>query len=228
MLQFFIDEAKKNICERDNFYFAISGGNTPMGFYKLLGNSETAKQINWSKIHLFWVDERMVSKDSPESNYRLAAETFLDKAGLREHNIHRIPTELGDYKTCLSAYQKDLKDTFGLGAGQVPQFDLILLGMGGDGHTASLFPGSPNLENNSPEKLAAVEYTKGLDRITFTPLLLTEAKKIIVLVTGEDKAEILNQVFNTKPDKLKFPVHLLWETPEKVTFLTDKSAAEKL
>lgn len=228
MLEIFIEEADRSIRERGNFYFATSGGHTPMKFYKLLGSRENAKRLNWGRIHLFWVDERIVSKDSPESNYKSAADAFLNKVGLPQQNIHRIPTELDDYQACALNYENQLRDAFGIGERQIPQFDLILLGMGNDGHTASLFPGSANLKNNSPRRLTAVEHRKGLDRITLTPLPLTEARKIIVLVTGKEKAEMLSRVFSINPDRFKFPIHLLWKKPEKVTFLTDKSAAAGL
>jgi len=228
VLRVFVNRVREALRKRGVFYFAIPGGKTPLEFYKLLGDSEEAKKLKWDGIHLFWVDERLVSKDSQDSNYKLAADTFLNKVELPRENIHRVRTEFGDYETCALVYEKELRDIFGIAAQQVPQFDLALLGMGGDGHIASLFPGSGGLENSQVGKLAGVVYGREFDRITLTPQVLLEAREIVVVVTGEKKAGVISKVFNSNPDKLKFPVHLLWEKSGKVTFIMDKSAAAKL
>ena len=139
-VQLFVAAAHEAIEARGMFYTAISGGHTPARFFRLLANTPEAKSLPWDQIHIFWVDERYVPPDSEASNYKLAADAFLDRVSIPPANVHRIPTEYEDISEAARAYERTIREVFGLGKGEVPEFDLIVLGMGGDGHTGSLFP----------------------------------------------------------------------------------------
>ena len=141
-VDFFIAGAEKAIKAKNVFYVAISGGNTPRRFFELLSEAHEAKAISWNKVQLFWVDERYVPPDSQWSNYKLAADTFLARVPIPAENVHRIPTEYSDFNTAARCYEKTIREVFGLEEKQVPKFDLIVLGMGAEGHTGSLFPNS--------------------------------------------------------------------------------------
>lgn len=224
----FIAGSQKAIKEKDAFYVAISGGNTPKRFFKLLGESPQARSLPWDKIHLFWVDERYVEPDSQWSNYKLAAETFLNKVPIPDTNVHRIPTELDDFEAAARRYEDTLREVFGLEAGKIPEFDFILLGMGSDGHTGSLFPNSYAAFDT--EDLACVVYVldEKLNRITLTHPVLRAARHLVVLVCGREKAEILKTVLTSEPDEVQYPIHALWPVLDKVTWLVDKEAAKSL
>lgn len=224
----FIADAQKAIKEKDVFYLAISGGHTPKHFFELLGEKPQARSLPWDKIHLFWVDERYVHPDSQWSNYKLAADTFLTKVGIPEVNIHRIPTEHEDFKFAANHYEQTIREVFGLEVGQVPEFDLILLGMGPDGHTGSLFPNSYAAFDT--EDLACVVYVldEKLNRITLTHPVLRAARHLAVLVCGREKAEILKTVLTSEPDEVRYPIHALWPVIDRVTWLIDKEAAQSL
>jgi len=207
---------------------AISGGNTPRRSFELLGELPKAKTLPWDKIQLFWVDERCVPPDSQWSNYKLAADTFLAKVPIPEENIHRIPTEYTDSKAAAQSYEETIREVFGLQENQLPEFDLIMLGMGAEGHTGSLFPNS--YAPFDTENLACVVYVldEKLNRITLTHPVLRAASRLAVLVSGEEKAGILKQVLTSEPDEIQYPIHILWPILDKVTWLIDSEAAKFL
>lgn len=227
-LEFFIAEAEKAIRARGIFYVAISGGNTPKRVFELIGETPRAKSLAWDKIHLFWVDERYVPPDSQWSNYKLAADTFLAKVEIPEENIHQIPTEYSDFKTAAKCYEETIRRVFGLQEKELPQFDLILLGMGAEGHTGSLFPNS--YAPFDTEDLACVVYVldEKLNRITLTHPVLCAASHLAVLVSGEEKANILKEVMTSEPDEVQYPIHAIWPILDKVTWLVDSQAAKLL
>ena len=136
--ELFVRLADEAVSYSGRFAVALSGGSTPRLLYALLAANEFRQQVPWSRIHLFWGDERCVAPDHPESNYRMAREVLLDKAPIPAQNIHRMPAELDDYTRASVAYEQTLREFFELAAEELPIFDLILLGMGEDGHTASL------------------------------------------------------------------------------------------
>jgi 6-phosphogluconolactonase len=224
----FVTDAQKAIEARGAFYVAISGGNTPRRFFELLAESPQAGSLPWDKIHLFWVDERYVRPDSQSSNYKLAVDTFLTKVPIPETNIHRIPTEDEDFKAAAHCYEDTIREVFGLGAGKIPEFDLILLGMGPDGHTGSLFPNSYAAFDT--EDLACVVYVldEKLNRITLTHPVLRAASHLVVLVCGHEKSDILKTVLTSEPDEVRFPIHVLWPVLDRVTWLVDSAAAKSL
>ncbi|MHC4148680.1 MAG: 6-phosphogluconolactonase [Planctomycetota bacterium] len=227
-LELFVAEAEKAVKARGIFYIAISGGNTPKRFFELIGETPRAKSLAWDKVHLFWVDERYVPPDSQWSNYKLAADTFLAKVEIPEENIHRIPTEYSDFKTAAQSYEETIRRVFGLPEKELPQFDLILLGMGAEGHTGSLFPNS--YAPFDTEDLACVVYVldEKLNRITLTHPVLCAASHLAVLVAGEEKASILKEVMTNEPDEVQYPIHTLWPILDKVTWLVDSQAAKLL
>ena len=138
----FVFDAIKSIKAKGVFRVAISGGHTPQRFFELLGEQPDALSLAWDKIHLFWVDERYVPVDSQWSNYKLAADTFINKVPIDPENIHRIPTESSDFKIAAASYEQTITEVFDLEPGHLPQFDMVVLGMGVEGHTGSLFPNS--------------------------------------------------------------------------------------
>ncbi|MFC1652333.1 6-phosphogluconolactonase [Planctomycetota bacterium] len=140
VLDLFVESAVAEIAAKGAFYVAVSGGRTPKQFFERLGASPAAQQIEWHKVHLFWTDERYVPADSEASNYKLVADAFLAHVDLPDANVHRIPTEFDNMFDAIHAYEQTLREVFGITDEQTPTFDLVLLGMGADGHTASLFP----------------------------------------------------------------------------------------
>ncbi len=226
--EIFVADARKAMKAKSVFHVAVSGGHTPEDFFKLLGEMPQANSLPWDSIHLFWVDERIVDADSPWSNYKLAADTFLAKVPIPQENIHRIPTEYGDFKDAARRYEETIRKVFDLERGQLPEFDLIVLGVGGDGHTGSLFPGSYAAFDT--EDLACAVYVLDDDpnRITLTPPVLSAASHLIVLVSGEEKAEILKKILTSEPDEVRYPIHALWPVLEKITWLVDAAAAQSL
>lgn len=227
-VEIFVGEAQDAIKAKGTFYVAISGGHTPKRFFELLGEVPEAKSLPWDKIHLFWVDERYVPPDSQWSNYKLAADTFLPKVAIPDGNVHRIPTEPEDFNVAARHYEETIRDVFGLSEKKIPEFDLIVLGMGVEGHTGSLFPDS--YASLDTEDLVCVVYLLDdkLNRITLTHPILSAASHLAVLISGEEKAEILKEVLTSKPDDVRYPIHLLWPILNKVTWLVDSNAAKLL
>ena len=208
---------------RARFTVALAGGSTPRQLYNLLAE----KKLDWEAVHFFWGDERCVPPDTADSNFRMADETLLSHAAIPTENIHRIHGELPAEKAAMD-YKDELHRFFGY---QIPRFDLILLGLGDDGHTASLFPGSPVVQ----EKVlwvAAVRHPllppRQVDRVTLTPPVLNAASNILFLVSGEEKADRLAQVLQGPyhPDLL--PAQIVIPVNGHVCWMVDKAAAGKL
>jgi 6-phosphogluconolactonase len=227
-VELFVADALKAIKAKGVFYVALSGGHTPKRFFELLGEAPQAKSLPWEKIHLFWVDERYVPPDSQWSNYKLAADTFLSKVAIPEWNVHPIPTEHGDFNVAARSYEQSIRKAFGLEKKQVPEFDLIILGMGVEGHTGSLFPNCYACFDT--EDLACVVYVmdEKLNRITLTHPVLCAASHVAVLVCGREKADILKEVLTSEPDEVRYPIHTLWPVLDKVTWLVDHAAAKAI
>jgi 6-phosphogluconolactonase len=203
--------------------FAISGGSTP----KLLFGELAKAGFDWSRVHLFWVDERGVPPNDPQSNYKLAKEHLIDAARFPASNVHRIQAEL-EPETAARLYAEDIAKFFGLRAGAFPQFDIIHRGMGPDAHTASLFPGNPLIDNH--EGLVGATYIEKFEqwRITLLPGVLQAARNTIMLVAGEDKAEPLRTVLHEPYDPQKYPVQIGTHDGNNVLWFLDKAAARLL
>jgi len=229
-LDLFVVSVEETIKQRDAFYLAISGGKSPQRFFELLGSEQKVLSLPWDKIHLFWVDERYVPHDSPYSNYKLAADTFLTKVPIPKENIHPISTNFEDFDCAARQYEKTLRSVFHIKSGQLPKFDLIVLGMGSDGHTGSLFPNT-NASFDTKD-LACVVYLLDqklpdqiLNRITLTHPVICAASQIVVLVSGSEKAQTLKEVLAGPPDEIRYPIHVLWPVLDKVLWLIDSPAA---
>ena len=219
----FLEMSGKSIAVKGRFAVALSGGNTPKRFYALLGSEPYIRSIDWRHIHFFWADERCVPPEHADSNYRLAFDAFLSKVPLPEENIHRIKGE-GQPDREARDYEHDIRRFFG--ASVLPVFDLIMLGIGEDGHTASLFPGSKIL--NEENRLVEFVHNKAKNhpRITLTLRVLTHAENIIVLVSGKNKASIVQKVIRKKDNSL--PASLLMKGKGNLLFLLDNDAAKLL
>lgn len=206
---------------RGRFSVALSGGSTPEALYRLLAEEPYRGQIPWEQVHLFWGDERCVSPDDPGSNFRLANRAFIAHVPIPPENIHRVRGEL-EPQVAARAYERELHDFF---CGPRPRFDLVLLGLGGDGHTASLFPGSSTLDET--ERLAvAVEahyQDRPTQRVTLTLPAINTARHILFLVTGSAKAEIVHAVLDGPP--ARFPAQRILPLAGQLTWLMDEEAA---
>ena len=206
---------------------ALSGGSTPRRLFALLA-SEDWEPLPWENIHLFWGDERHVGPDHPDSNYRMTVETLLDGGLVPQGNVHRIPSENPDAAAAALAYAAQLRGFFAVGEGRFPRFDLVILGMGADGHTASLFPGTPVLNENS-EWVAATWVEKlAAHRITLTPPLFNHARRVLFLVTGADKAATLREVLHGQRDPHRYPAQLIEPVDGTCRWLLDTAAAAEL
>ncbi|HBG27293.1 MAG: 6-phosphogluconolactonase [Planctomycetes bacterium GWF2_41_51] len=227
-LEFFVEYVHSVLSTKDVFYLAISGGKTPEEFYHLLGTDNRSLSLPWDKIELFWVDERCVQPDSPDSNFKLASSTFLKSVPIPKNNIHRIFGENENYNKAVDDYEETIRNIFGIGRGKLPVFDLMILGMGPDGHIGSLLPNSYALFDT--DDLAAVVYqmNEGHNRITLTHPVICASKQILIMVSGQEKAEIVREVFVHEPDEVQYPVHTLWPILEKVIWLIDSDAAKYL
>ncbi|MGA2915125.1 MAG: 6-phosphogluconolactonase [Sedimentisphaerales bacterium] len=227
-LELFANSACQAIKNKGLFHLAISGGKTPRHFFELLGEDKVSLTLPWDKIKLFWVDERCVRPDSPDSNYKVAADTFLKKVPIPLKNVYRIAGESIDYTQAVEEYTQRIREVFGLGPGQLPEFDLMILGMGPDGHIGSLLPNSYALFNTDDLVAVVYQIEGGLNRITLTHPVMCAARQLIVLVSGREKAEIVRDVLVEKPDEVKYPVHTLWPILDKVIWLIDRDAAKYL
>jgi 6-phosphogluconolactonase len=227
-LELFIKAARESVAAKGAFYVAISGGHTPKRFFELLGESTESKTLPWDKVRLFWVDERYVAPDSELSNFKLASDTFLTKVPVHPTNIYRVFTEYHDMRMAAREYEQIIRIVFNLGQNDVPRFDLIFLGLGPDGHIASLFPDSSAIFEAKHLVTVVTDSKTKPDRITLTAPVLCAASHLIILTTSEEKAEILKQVLTTSPDIKKYPVHILWPVLNKAVWLVDSAAAKLL
>ena len=202
---------------------AVSGGSTP----KLMFADFVKAKMDWSRVHLFWVDERGVPPTDPQSNYKMTKEAFLDPAGLPESNVHRIRAEL-PAEEAAHLYADELRKVFGLTGGEFPRFDIVHQGMGPDAHTASLFPGEPRIDDR--ENLVAALYVEKMKqwRITLLPGVLLAARTTIALIAGADKAEPLRAVLDGTYDPKKYPMQLVTRSENQVLWFLDRPAASLL
>jgi len=218
--QHFVTLATAAIAARGQFVVALSGGSTPRATYRLLASDEFAARVDWPRVRVFWGDERCVPPDHSDSNYRMARETLLDEIPIPAENVHRIRGELPPDQAA-TAYQAELEAVLGAGG----RFDLILLGMGEDGHTASLFPGTVALHEQT--RWVVAHYVDKLSawRVTLTPVAINAAAHVTFLVSGAGKAERLREVLDGlhQPDVL--PAQIVRPTDGRLLWLADAAAA---
>ncbi len=196
---------KTIICDavdkRDACHMALAGGTTPHLLYQELARSCASGEVPWGHVQVFFGDERDVSQDDVESNYHMAQTTLLDNVPVQPSNVHPMPADSDDLASAAVEYEQDIRQTLpNSEKSNIPQFDLILLGMGGDGHTCSLFPGAESLAED--KKLITAYYVSvlGRNRMTFTFPLINAARCIVLLVTGQDKAEAVSKLLSDNPE----------------------------
>ena len=221
----FVAASEEAIENRGRFTVALSGGSTPQEAYSRLSDPMLATKVSWRNVHLFWGDERCVPPEHPDSNYRMARKTMIQKVPIQQANVHRIQGEL-DPDLAAEAYVEALQSVFG--SVERPRFDLIFLGLGEDGHTASLFPGSLALRETEHWVLAVFEEALQAWRVTLTPPVLNAARQLSFLVSGESKAARLQEVLEGEPQPEPLPAQLVQPLNGQVTWLVDKAAAAKL
>ena len=217
--------ARTFIANRGRFTAALSGGSTPKAMFSLLAAPPFADAIAWPSIHLFWGDERCVPPDHPDSNYRMTREALLDRVPLPPANIHRIPAEDPDPARAAQRYAATLRDVF---ADEAPRFDLLFLGMGADGHTASLFPHTEALHID--DRIVVANYVEKFraHRITLTASTINRASNILFLVAGADKAPALQAVLQGPRDIETYPSQLIAPDAGTLTWMADEAAADRL
>jgi 6-phosphogluconolactonase len=222
-----IRAANSAIEQHGRFTIALSGGSTPRSLYTLIAANASAS-LPWDKMFFFWGDERHVPPDDPESNYRMAQETLLSKVPVPAANVFRVAGENPDAAAAAEAYEQTLRKFFPVAPGEFPHFDLILLGMGPDGHTASLFPDTAALQEKSRLVVANwVEKFKA-SRITFTLPVLNAARCVAFLVSGTDKAAALHEVLEGNAPAEKYPSKLVQPSEGKLIWFVDRAAASEL
>ncbi len=213
--------SRRGVC-----HVALAGGATPRGVYARLSEEPHRGRIDWSKTRLFWGDERCVPPDEAESNYRIAHEALLSKVPLNEGSVHRIPVELGPERAA-AAYEEKIRAVVG---GAAPRFDLILLGMGADGHTASLFPNTPALRQEPRLVAPTVAPKPPRRRVTLTLRAINAARKVLFLVAGGEKARTLARVLEDggEASEGSLPASLVRPPKGRLLWMVDRSAAARL
>ena len=214
-----IDEALK---ERGEATIALSGGSSPLDAYALLAK----ENIDWKRIQVFWVDERCVPPDDDRSNYFHAKSAFLDRIAIPPENVHRMEGEAADPAAFAAGYETVLRDTVKAKVSGLPALDLVVLGIGDDGHTASLFPGQPSVEVTDKLVIAVPHGTTKphVSRITLTPPMLENAKASVIIVLGASKHEPLERIWATSGDVKEIPSRIIRGFRGSITWVIDRAA----
>ncbi len=223
--EIFVAQANRAVLEKDYFVVAISGGNTPRPMHRLLVTPGFVEDIPWDQIHIFWADERMVPYDSEHSNYGAALQDFLGKAPIPPENLHPILVDRAPGEAAL-IYEDEILRFFGLPKGAVPRFDLIFLGMGTDGHTASLFRAQGALWDAHRLAVDTLGTNPNLPRVTITPTLINNASMVVFMVAGADKALTAKDVI-TNPQS-NFVAARIAPRNGQLIWLLDRAAAHHL
>jgi len=221
----FVRQAAESVAARDRFLVALNGGSTPIRLFQLL-SADFRADVDWRRVHVFWGDERCVPPDDPGSSYGQAREILLRHVPIPDLNIHRIQGELGpaeaskDYSLLLKGFAVPLLEW--------PRFDLVYLGMGEDGHTASLFPGSP-LDVSEPTMPVTAHYQdRPANRVTLTPVVFNSARMIAFMATGEKKAKTLAEVLSGRYNPERYPAQRIDPGKGRMIWLVDEDAASRL
>jgi len=207
------------------FFVAISGGSTPRPMHRLFAEEPYYSEIPWDKIDLFWVDERCVPQDDPASNFGAAKQDLLNRIPIPLGHIHPMPVDIPPQEGALT-YEREIKDYFQLKEGEFPVFDLIYLGLGNDGHTASLFPGHKALGETKRLVVAVKGGDLHVSRITMTYPVFNHARQIVFMVSGKGKSLVLKTTFEKRKDLL--PAQRVRPFRGKMTWLLDREAASLL
>ena len=218
---------EETLTRKDRFSFVLSGGNTPKKLHLLLASSPYKERINWKKIHIFWGDERAVPFEDERNNARMAFDTLLNKVDVPPAQIHIMDTSFPSNEAA-SLYQELLFEYFG--TDQLPEqtFDLILLGMGDDGHTLSLFPGTPVIHEEKSWAASLYLKAQDMDRITLTKNIVNNANHIVFMISGKEKAPALKEVLEGSRNPDLYPSQVISPTQGELHFFTDEAAASGL
>ncbi|OCQ94120.1 6-phosphogluconolactonase [Nostoc sp. MBR 210] len=220
-LELILSKLETAIAQRGQFTIALSGGSTPKPLYEAIAT----KDLPWDKIHVFWGDERYVPPDHPDSNELMARRAWLDRVDIPAANIHAMPTLDADPALSAAKHEQDLQEFFHFAPGEFPSLDVILLGMGDDAHTASLFPHTEALKVS--DRLVTVGNKDGNPRITFTYPFINAARSVIFVVAGANKRPALAQVFAPQADDFSYPSRLIRPQGE-LWWLLDAAAGAEL
>ena len=217
------EQSKRN----KDFYIALSGGNTPALFFQKLASAQYRENIVWQNIQFFWGDERCVAPDHPDNNYVMTKKNLLDHIYIPAKNIHRI---LGEDNPVAEAkrYAQEIESTVPMDNSGFPQFDWIFLGLGTDGHTASIFPGSDVLEDRKNICVVATHPESGQKRITMTLPIINHAKRVSFLVTGENKASVAAKILTGAEESKSLPAALIRPVNGSYEWYLDQAAGTKI
>ena len=227
--QEFVQSATKAVSEKGSFMVALSGGSTPKILYSLLANDAALRaQLPWDKMYLYFGDERSVGPDDPDSNFRMASETMLSKVPVKPEQVFRVKGEYKDTEKAAQEYEQALRTSFKIAEGQFPRFDLVLLGMGNEGHTASLFPGTKALHET--KRLVVCNWVGKLytNRITLTAPAINNAARVIFMITGADKTLALKGVLEGPYEPEQLPAQMIQPSKGGLLWLVDTIAGGML
>lgn len=218
--------ANESIVTHGRFTLALAGGSTPKKLYALLASEPYRDQINWALVEVFWSDERCVPPDSEDSNYHLTEEVLLSKVPIPASQIHRMLADVADRDAAALVYTEEMQRVFSTNG--IPSFDLLQLGMGPEGHTASLFPHQASLKELRRLVMPVDVPKPPPPRLTFTPPLLNAAIHVLFLVTGQDKADAVAAILEGENIPDEYPAQIIQPPEGEVTWLLDSAAASKL
>jgi len=219
----FVAEAREAVAPRGSFAVALAGGNTPKGAYALLAEEPRRSQVDWGRVRVFFSDERCVPPDDPQSNFGMAQRTLLSNVPIPAAHVHRMRGELPPEEAA-SAYADVLREVLG----EDPVFDLVMLGLGADGHTASLFPGTPVVGERRLLVAAPFVPQLGTHRLTLTPRVINNARRVVIAAAGWEKAEALRRALDGPFDPNVTPVQVVQPVSGELTWLVDEAAASRL
>lgn len=222
-----IEIANAAVDARGEFSIALAGGNTPRSLYQIMASPPCSEQAPWAQTFIFFGDERRVPPDHADSNFRMAQETLLEHVPIPAEQIHRMGGQ-GLARTAAQDYQRTLEHHFSLGRREFPRIDLVLLGMGADGHTASIFPGTRAVSDLTNMVMVYDVPQSGQERMTLGPSVINNARNILFLVSGENKADALASVLHGEYRPSTFPAQVVKPRDGSLTFLVDKAAAANL
>jgi 6-phosphogluconolactonase len=225
----FVKLAQSAVRQHGSFSVALSGGSTPKLLYSLLAtDADLRAKVPWDKMQLFFGDDRHVGPDDPQSNFKMASETMITKAPLKAEQVHRMKGEYPDAEKAAQEYEQELRTHFRLKDKELPRFDLVLAGMGDEGHTLSLFPGTKALHGQGRTVVRNWVGKLYTDRITITAPLANNAEMILFMVAGKEKALVLKGVLEGPYEPEQLPAQLLQPTNGKLLWLVDQAAGSML
>jgi 6-phosphogluconolactonase len=225
--ELFVRVTTEALAERGRCAVALSGGSTPKAVHQVLAGEPFRSRVRWDQIDFFWGDERHVPPDHRESNYRMAEETLLSKVPVPPANIHRIRSEMPDAALAAREYDAEIRTTFAEPATTIPRFDLMMMGLGTDGHTASLFPGTSALHERRRLCVENWVVALGTYRITMTLPLINAARMVAFVVSGTEKAAIVHRVLGDS-ESVPLPSQLVRPADGDLWWMLDRGAAEDL